>query len=303
MIEKIGHIKNPLTVISIFAGIAEISGTIVLPFIASEHQGTYIWFLMLFPVYLVGLFFATLNFNRTALYSPSDYKDENNFINSTRRATPEELSNKLHQEVKEAESEIRDGNLEAKPNDQPGAVEEESKEAMAATTSETTTERKHVSHVEHLFPKFQAAAKHTRLIGELALAETLAINRLIRVKKIPFDRNVSVVLPDNTTATFDGVAMMKDMVHIAEVKFFPSDIVDVTRFHKSMIEAAKANSEMVKHGRKQLKFHAYIVANTSPAQLHRSKAELHMFASRLELPLTVHSSPMSELVKDIDFGD
>ena len=42
MVEKIGHIKNPLTVIAIFAAIAEISGTTVLPFIESENQGIYI---------------------------------------------------------------------------------------------------------------------------------------------------------------------------------------------------------------------------------------------------------------------
>lgn len=57
MVEKIGHIKNPLTVIAIFAGIAEISGTIVLPFISEENQATYIWFLMSFPFFLVLVFF------------------------------------------------------------------------------------------------------------------------------------------------------------------------------------------------------------------------------------------------------
>ncbi len=45
MIEKIGTIKNPLTSIAIFAAIAEISGTVVLPFIAEANQSTYVWFL------------------------------------------------------------------------------------------------------------------------------------------------------------------------------------------------------------------------------------------------------------------
>lgn len=56
MIEKIGHIKNPLTVIAMFAGIAEVSGTIVLPFVTPATQGTYVWFLMIFPCLLVTLF-------------------------------------------------------------------------------------------------------------------------------------------------------------------------------------------------------------------------------------------------------
>jgi hypothetical protein len=44
MIEKIGSVKNPLTIIEIFAGIAEVSGTTVLPFISPENQGIFIYF-------------------------------------------------------------------------------------------------------------------------------------------------------------------------------------------------------------------------------------------------------------------
>lgn len=84
---KIGIVKNPLSVIALFAGVAEISGTSVLPFIDSEHQKLYIWFLMLFPFTLVLLFFATLNWNHKALYAPSDYKSDESFqknVNSPR---------------------------------------------------------------------------------------------------------------------------------------------------------------------------------------------------------------------------
>ncbi|MDD4617510.1 MAG: hypothetical protein PHW76_10490 [Alphaproteobacteria bacterium] len=80
MLEKIGAIKNPLTIIALFAGIAEISGTFVLPHITDGNQSTFIWFLMVFPLVLVSLFFLTLNFNHKVLYAPSDFKDEDNFL-------------------------------------------------------------------------------------------------------------------------------------------------------------------------------------------------------------------------------
>lgn len=67
MIEKVGPIKNPLTIIAIFAAIAEISGTIVLPFIDKTNQAIYVWFLMVFPILLILLFFLTLNFNHKVL--------------------------------------------------------------------------------------------------------------------------------------------------------------------------------------------------------------------------------------------
>lgn len=72
--------KNPLTIIAIFAGIAEVSGTAILPFISPENQQLFIFYLIGFPTILVILFFITLNFNNKVLYAPSDYKDESNYI-------------------------------------------------------------------------------------------------------------------------------------------------------------------------------------------------------------------------------
>ena len=84
MIEKITQIKNPLTIIAIFAGISEISGTVVLPFLSEQNQSIFVWFLMGFPALLVLLFFVVLLVNRKVLYAPSDFQSEENFINLIR---------------------------------------------------------------------------------------------------------------------------------------------------------------------------------------------------------------------------
>ena len=80
MFEKRGMVRNPLTIIAIFAGIAEVSGTTVLPFVDAPNQMFFIYFLIGFPILLVLLFFLTLNFNNRVLYAPSDFKDETNFL-------------------------------------------------------------------------------------------------------------------------------------------------------------------------------------------------------------------------------
>jgi hypothetical protein len=80
VIEKVGPIKNPLTIIAVFASVVEISCAYVLPSISISLQGTYIWFLMLFPILLVVAFFIVLWFKPYVLYAPSDYKDDANFI-------------------------------------------------------------------------------------------------------------------------------------------------------------------------------------------------------------------------------
>jgi hypothetical protein len=84
MIEKIGPIKTPLTIIAIFAGISEVCGTVVLPFIDADNQFVFIVFLIAFPTLLVILFFLTLNLNNKVLYAPSDYEDEENFVTLTK---------------------------------------------------------------------------------------------------------------------------------------------------------------------------------------------------------------------------
>ncbi|WP_024692652.1 hypothetical protein [Pseudomonas syringae] len=83
---KSGVVKNPLSVIAIFAGITEVSGAGILPFITPENQNLYIWFLMVFPFLLVALFFATLNWNHKALYAPSDYTSDASFLEGVRGA-------------------------------------------------------------------------------------------------------------------------------------------------------------------------------------------------------------------------
>lgn len=101
MIEKLKAVGNPLTIIAIFAGIAEISGTAVLPFITTEIQQTYFWFLIIFPTLLVVLFFVTLNFNNRVLYAPSDFREDESFF---RTLTPQERRQKLEVEAKEVQA-------------------------------------------------------------------------------------------------------------------------------------------------------------------------------------------------------
>lgn len=79
MIEKIKSISNPLTIIAIFAALAEINATVSIGLVDKELQGIFIWFVILFPTLLVSLFFLTLNFNTKVIYAPSDYKDDNSF--------------------------------------------------------------------------------------------------------------------------------------------------------------------------------------------------------------------------------
>jgi len=69
-------IKNPLTLLSIFAGLSDIAMTAVLPFLPSERQEIFMWFVMGYPLLLVCGFFYILIWKREALYAPSDFRDD-----------------------------------------------------------------------------------------------------------------------------------------------------------------------------------------------------------------------------------
>lgn len=79
MTEKVKFISNPLTIIAIFAALAEINATVSIGLVDKELQQTFIWFVIFFPTLLIVLFFLTLNFNTKVIYAPSDYKTDESF--------------------------------------------------------------------------------------------------------------------------------------------------------------------------------------------------------------------------------
>lgn len=79
MTERVKFISNPLTIIAIFAALAEINATVSIGLVDKELQETFIWFVILFPTLLIVMFFLTLNFNTKVIYAPSDYKTDESF--------------------------------------------------------------------------------------------------------------------------------------------------------------------------------------------------------------------------------
>lgn len=101
---KTNKVTNPLTMISIFAGFAEVAGTVILIQLEQPFQEIFIWFVMGFPVLLVLLFFATMNFNSVVMYAPSDFKDEDNYYKLA------QASMDYENEIKELEEELNKRN-------------------------------------------------------------------------------------------------------------------------------------------------------------------------------------------------
>jgi len=149
MTEKIAPIRNPLTVIAIFAGIAEISGTGVLPFIAEANQLIFVWFLILFPTLIVIFFFLTLNFNHKVLYAPSDFKNEENFF---RNASKKEVAEKVREELVE----LDDSNAEQRSIKEPeGKAYGEGPQNTESNQSQPMTQERYLTLEENIINKVE----------------------------------------------------------------------------------------------------------------------------------------------------
>lgn len=88
-------ISNPLTIIAVFAGLAEVFATIALVQLPESVQDIFLYFVMGFPVLLVTLFFYTLHKRPKVLYGPGDYEDQSMFFDLMQESVAEELERSL----------------------------------------------------------------------------------------------------------------------------------------------------------------------------------------------------------------
>ncbi|KGJ90910.1 helix-turn-helix transcriptional regulator [Colwellia psychrerythraea] len=90
-------VSNPLTIISIFAGLAEVMATAALINLPAEMQSIFIYFVMGFPTLIVLLFFIILVFKNKSLYAPSDFANQEHYmeLNDLKRSIQYELSSAI----------------------------------------------------------------------------------------------------------------------------------------------------------------------------------------------------------------
>lgn len=192
MINSGNIIKNPLTIIAIFAGIVEIGSNTVLPFLTAENQSTYIWFLMVFPFVLVLIFFFILYTRHHVLYAPSDFNDEKNFnelLYNTRKSTKQEVDTKINNEIQ--------------------ILNEESKKLEQNITEPSTINLNTISE------KFMKLIRNDRKI--LFSLESKLLDNFSLVNNCPVEKNI-VLEVTGSKLVADGFVKNENNINIIEVK-------------------------------------------------------------------------------------
>ncbi|MBW9062351.1 hypothetical protein JNB71_03370 [Rhizobium herbae] len=221
-----GHIKNPLTIIAIFAGLSEISGTVVLPLIAAENQFYFMWFVMAFPMLLVGAFFCILLMNYRVLYAPSDFKNEDHFVALLPKASIYDQVKKLEEEAPHIAIDPTEG-----WNGEPPAIEEErqSEGILEPTASESPREHS----AESAFSRFKTWAR-VRIASEI---EDQVFDRLQKQYSQPISRGIA-----SDRGIIDGAVQDGNKFVIFDVRTAESDMRGWEAYHifDTMLERARS---------------------------------------------------------------
>ncbi|MBI2768555.1 MAG: hypothetical protein HYX47_02935 [Burkholderiales bacterium] len=233
MIEKVGPIKNPLTIIAIFAAIAEISGSVVLPILDTDTQAVYVWFLMIFPTLLIILFFVTLWRWPTSLYAPSDYKSDESFLQSLPKATVEEKVQKITKEI------VDEQNEPVLPQDeQPEAVrlvDGVPVQPDAGAITETTAPRSPVFR-----PPGAVSSDQERDVYSRVGIEELVFEKLGKYYRGPIARNV-VLRDESRRYVADGIVREGGVTRVIEVRQFGRLTPSTSTLQKSITQVYGAS--------------------------------------------------------------
>lgn len=319
---KIGHIKNPLTVISRFAAIAELSGTAVLPFLTPENQSTYILFLMAFPIYLVGIFFLTLNFNHKTLYAPSDYENQDDFLKLFGIVTPQERDEKLSAEAKETDLSVEPSHNSTSSSPASNAPTE------AEPVEDVPVENASLTEVDHVEPassnsnseeqgsspearNSQAGTifdlegftkrSHIESMAKLEFIEKRSLEKLKLATSIDFSPKIKFQFPGfSKPILFDAIAQHGDTIHIAEVKYFDQKFSQ-SRFLSTITNARIASQNLNEVSKVKVQLHLVVILSTStPLDIqHNIESALRNAARNFDVPCKVYIATLDDLASPL----
>lgn len=202
---KVATIKNPLTVIAIFAGTAEISGTAVLPLLGASSQETYLWFLMLFPFTLIALFFITLNWNHRVLYAPSDFQDEDNFVNILKKQSYKETLESIEEDINDTNT-LENEAEESKINEEKTIAFSTEGKLSISTKNERLERDKITQNIVR------------QQMQEYKIAERLVLEKLEKELNVTIENDMKMEI-GNSNFRFDGIIHKGTTLTAIEVKY------------------------------------------------------------------------------------
>lgn len=271
LVEKIGTIRNPLTMMAFFGSVAEGIGPAVLPHLQARNQDIYVWFLMTFPILLVILFFITLNFNHKVLYAPSDFKNEAYFLKIFQPASSADTIEKLQEEVRE---------IEDKPIS----------ELEQAVTLRVDNEK-------------QALPRQTKsdTLSHYLLVEELVLSKISAELGKPVKKDLRI---DNSNAKFifDGISINGDKVTAIEVQYFLDSKFIATKLKNKFLRLLYAADGLPVSIRSNFSLIIAVVTDKPISNHDQIKKQLFGFVKDTSFPVDIRFFSLDKLQEEFNIG-
>lgn len=160
-------VSNPLTIIAIFAGVAEAIATLALVNLPESIQAIFIYFVIAFPSFIVIAFFLILILKPQVLYAPSDYDNQDHFLLANKfMESFEAESNKIFDEIKRTGEPLSTSRVDEIKNKLSRSVKISIESEMEKAVLKFMTERPNEAFTEK-------AIGHALVIGRHSAAKTL----------------------------------------------------------------------------------------------------------------------------------
>lgn len=276
-----GLTKNPLGIIALFISLIYGFACLVLSsskdVIDAYQKWPLIWFLVLFPVLVLGAFVYLVVNHHKKLYGPGDFKDESNFFKAMDEIDQRE---KLSEEIKILQE----------------SEEVTSSEEFAHDSHELNGKKKgkevpDINKISSGLPNVPSLRQSYMLAEDLALRQ-LEIELKTTIKRKTLYRNN----PNTLMIGFDGIASVNNKMMLIEVKYIKGQAL-----HDSMINSIKKVMErLVENKEMSYGYRLLIVIVHEGGDETKIKEQVSNVAFKYKLPVDVYTFNFNDL--RIKFG-
>lgn len=285
-------ISNPLTLIAIFAGLAETTAVSVLPFLEPNIQSTFVWFVMLFPALLVGLFFAVLWWKSQNLYAPADYRDDSSYlhVHGTQRSSGQLASTNVTDDGARVDETARGG---ANPGS--GSAPAGDTTSTIASEGMSVTQSTYRLSTPAPTPRI---AQATLEFGEAVMAERLALEKL-RAQRGGVLTSPATITVKGVPYQFDGVLAQGKAINVVEVIYKRER--DIAQKVKSQLEVFVKLKRQIESDevRQEVVFTIAVVSREAENQLNIDSM-VRSYAKNLGIEVSVEVYDLKSLMSDLN---
>ncbi|WCE04160.1 hypothetical protein [Pseudoxanthomonas sp. JBR18] len=300
-------ISNPLTLIAVFAGIAETCAVAVLPILDPGIQVIFVNFVMGFPCLLVLLFFIMLWRRPSALYAPADFRDDSAYIKingpkvtNDNFLAVRDLGHANVFESSETETPgARTESVNSGPAVEPSATPTPVVDPSNSTVGQATDRALDAKH----FYRFQSPAPTPRLaqttleLGEAAMAERLALAKLIKTYGGQLTTPATVTVNDGAYQ-FDGAIVQGRTVNIVEV-VYKSEADIGSKIKMQLEKFRKLKNQMDIDGSAQQASFTLVVVTRDPEDSFSLDSLVREYAKKFDLEMAVEVFNLMSLMSEI----